>query len=239
MAAVTATIAAGTALAGLGMSVGQAVKAQKDKKAAQSSAAQAASAIRDMKEVNAYEDLQVPTLGFDLAQQGLDKATMASLQTAQGAGAEGVIGGVGRINEAQNAQELKLAAMANDAEFGRDKLVAGAQQDINSNKFEQLSELEFSRLSGAQQEAYAAEMRKQKAIEGAFGSATSALGFAADAVPLYKTISADKQFLDSGDKLASWAPKGTYSSVDAQGNKISTNVKPANWMSDTPGLNFL
>ena len=185
MAAVTATIAAGTALAGLGMSVGQAVKAQKDKNNAQAAAKQAAGAIRDMKEMNAYEDLQVPTLGFELAQQGLDKSVVSALQSTQGAGAEGVIGGVGRINEAANAQELNLAAQANDAEFNRDKLVAGAQQDINSNKFKQLSDLEISRLNGAQQEAYYAEMRKQQAIEGAFGSATSALGFANDAVPLY------------------------------------------------------
>jgi len=186
MAAVTTTIAAGTALAGLGMSVGQAVKAQKDKNNAQAAAKQAASAIRDMKEMNAYEGLQVPTLGFELAQQGLDKTTMASLQTAQGAGAEGVIGGVGRINEAQNAQELKLAAMANDAEYNRDELVAGAQQDINSNKFKQLSDLEISRLNNAQAAEYYAELRKQQAIEGAIGVTSSALTREYENRDLYK-----------------------------------------------------
>ena len=234
MAAVTATIAAGTALAGLGMSVGQAVKAQKDKNNAQSQAAAAANAIRDMKQENAYEDLQVPTLGFELAQQGLDKSTIAALQTAQSAGAEGVIGGVGRINEAANAQELNLAAQANDAEYNRDKLIAGAQQDINSNKFKQLSDLEISRLNGAQQEAYYAEMRKQQAIAGAFGSATSALGFANDAVPLYQARKKAQPFVPSA------APTGQPILTDPnQANKVvgATSVMP-DWAS-APGLTNL
>jgi hypothetical protein len=186
MAGVTATIAAGTALAGLGMSVDQAVKAQKDKNNAQAAATQAANAIRDMKEVNAFEGLQVPTLGFELAQQGLDKSVVAALQTTQGAGAEGVIGGVGRINEAANAQELALVAEANEAEFDRDKLIAGAQQDINSNKFKQLSDLEISRLNNAQAAEYYAELRKQRAIEGAIGVTSSALTRGYENRDLYK-----------------------------------------------------
>ena len=186
MAAITSTIAAGTALAGLGMSIGQAVKAQKDKNNAQAAATQAANAIRDMKEVNAFEGLQVPTLGFELAQQGLDKSTIAALQTAQGAGAEGVIGGVGRINEVANAQELNLAAQANDAEYNRDKLIAGAQQDINSNKFKQLSDLEISRLNNAQAAEYYAELRKRQAIGSAIGFTSSALTREYENRDLYK-----------------------------------------------------
>lgn len=213
MAAVTATIAAGTALAGMGMSVGQAVKAQKDKNNAQAAATQAAAAIRDMKQTNAYEGLQVPTLGFELAQQGLDKSVVAALQTAQGAGAEGVIGGVGRINEAANAQELALAAEANKAEFDRDKLIAGAQQDIYDTKFEQLSDLELSRLTGAQLEAYNAQLRRNKAIEGAIGSAGSALGFANEAVPLYMKQKAAK--VKSVPKVA-YTPDGLTEVVGAQ-----------------------
>jgi hypothetical protein len=186
MPGVTATIAAGTALAGLGTSVGQAVKNQKDKNNAQAAATQAANAIRDMKEVNAYEGLQVPTLGFELAQQGLDKSVVAALQTTQGAGAEGVIGGVGRINEAANAQELALAAEANEAEFDRDKLIAGAQQDINSNKFKQLSDLEISRLNNAQAAEYYAELRKRQAIGSAIGVTSSALTREYENRDLYK-----------------------------------------------------
>jgi len=215
MAAVTSTIAAGTALAGLGMSIGQAVKAQKDRNNAQASATQAANAIRDMKEANAYEGLQVPTLGFELAQQGLDKSVVAALQTTQGAGAEGVIGGVGRINEAANAQELGLAAQANEAEFDRDKLIAGAQQDINATKFKQLSDLELSRLTDAQLEAYFAEMRKQKAIAGAFGSATSALGFANDAVPLYMKAKENKSTQATTPNV-SYTPDGLVPVVGGQ-----------------------
>gem|GEM_PF-6427580 len=236
MAVATSTIAAGTALAGLGMSASQAVKAQKDRKNAQAAASKAAREIRDMEQMNAYSDLQVPTLGFELAQQGLDKSTIAALQTAQGAGAEGVIGGVGRINEAANAQQLKLASEAEKAEFDRDKLIASAQQDIYDTKFEQLSDLELSRLTGAQLEAYNAQLRRNQAIEGAFGSGVAALGYANDSIDLYKKAK-------DIPNLAKYAPEGTYTTTDSKGNLISTNVKPVggdiDWMSSSPGLTNL
>jgi hypothetical protein len=82
-------------------------------------------------------------------------------------------------------------------------------------------------------------MRRQEAIAGAFGSATSALGFVDEAVPLYMKAKADKKFVKSGDNLASWAPSGTYSSVDAQGNAISTNAPQKGFTVQYPGLTSL
>jgi len=92
MAAVTTALAAGTALAGMGMNIGQAVKANKQAKAAAGAADAAAKQIANIKEQNAFNRVQVPTLGFDRVREGLDRTTTAALGAAQGAGAEGVIG---------------------------------------------------------------------------------------------------------------------------------------------------
>ena len=125
-AVTTSVVATGAALAGLGMSAAQAVQANKSAKQAAEGATKAATTLEGMKEQNALAGLQVPTLGFDLAQQG-----------------------------------------------------------INTRKFKQLSELELSRLTGAQLAQYQAELNKQKAIENAIGSGISALGYGAEMVPLY------------------------------------------------------
>jgi len=184
-AATTAILATGSALAGTGMSIAQAVQAKKDAQAASDAAATAANTLRDMKNVNALAKLQVPTLGTNLAQQGLDKATMSALSTTQGAGAEGVIGGVGQIMQASNEQELKLAAEANDMEYQRNLAEAENQQDINDAKFKQLSDLELSRLTGAQLAAYQANANKNEAIKNAITSGTQALGIVGNAAPLW------------------------------------------------------
>lgn len=186
MAAVTAAIAAGTTLAGMGINVAQLVKQNKLQEQASKAAEGIGAKLGDMQMGNAYEGLQVPTMGYDLAQQGLDRQTMAALQTAQGAGAEGVIGGVGRINEAANEQELKLMAGLQEAEFNRDKLRAQGQQYADAVNLENARNLEIMRLQGAQQAAEQAALNKQQAIKGLVSGAVSGLGYADALVPLYK-----------------------------------------------------
>lgn len=185
MAAVTTALAAGTALAGLGMNIAQYAKANKAQKDAASAASAAANQIANIKEQNPFSQVQVPTLGFDLAQQGLDRSTMSALSAAQGAGAEGVIGAAGNIVSAQNAQNLDLAAQADQAKYQRDAAQAAAQGDINARKSERDFSLGYMKLAGAQQAAATAQENKANAIAGMFGSATSALGYANDLAPLY------------------------------------------------------
>lgn len=184
-AATTAILATGSALAGTGMSIAQAVQAKKDAKAASEAAATAANTLQNMKQVNAMSKVQVPTLGSNLAQQGLDRATQSALSVSQGAGAEGVIGGVGQIMQASNEQELKLAAQANDMEYQRNMDEATAQNAINAAKFKQLTELEQSRLEVAQDSAYQAQANKNAAIQNAITSGTKALGIVGDSAPLW------------------------------------------------------
>jgi hypothetical protein len=88
MAAATAVISAGVALAGVGLSINQAVQADKERKQAQKAATAAANRMKNIKEENAFKDIEMPTLGFELAQQSADRQMMTGIQTAQGAGAE-------------------------------------------------------------------------------------------------------------------------------------------------------
>lgn len=185
MAAVTAAISAGVALAGMGMSIAKAVKANKQEKEAAAAADAAAKQIAKIKEQNAFENVGVPTLGFDLAQQGLDRSTAAALGAAQGAGAEGVLGAAGNIMAVRNEQELQLAAGLQEQEMQRDLYKASAQSDINQRQADREETLNTLKLTGAQSAKAVAEARKAAAISEAIGSAGTALGYGAEAIDLY------------------------------------------------------
>ena len=193
MAAVTTTIAAGTALAGMGVSAVQAVKANKDKKAAAQAASQAAQNIANIKEINPFNQVQVPTLGFELAQQGIDRAAMSALSASQGAGAEGVIGGVSNLVQGVKGAELDLAAQANEAAYNRDVNEADAQSGINQRQADRTTDVETLRLKGAQQAQAQAEANKQAAITGMFNTATAGADVLAGAqTGAYKMSAKDK-----------------------------------------------
>ena len=200
MAAITATIAAGATLAGMGLEVGQLVKQNKLQQEATNAAEAAANKISGMEIQNAYSGLQVPTLGYDLAQEGLDRQTMGALQAAQGAGAEGVIGGVGRINEAANEQQLKMMAQLQQDEATRDKIVAAGQQEANKINFQKDLALEEARLTGAQQAAKQAQLNKQQAISGMINLGVAGLGYVDSMIPLYQQ---NKAFYDKANLGAS------------------------------------
>lgn len=174
--ATTAIIAGGTALAGMGMSIGQAVKANKQAKAAGQAAAAASQQLRGIKEQNMFAQVQVPTLGFEMAQQGIDRSTQAALGAVQGAGAEGVIGGVGQIMGATGEAEMGLAAQAGEAKLQRDMAQAEAGYGIESRRAEREADIYSTELSGAQAAKTAAENARTEAISGAVGSLGSAAG---------------------------------------------------------------
>jgi hypothetical protein len=182
MAAVTGTI---VALGGLGLSAAQAIKANKDMKTASQAAQKAAGELKNIKEFNAFKQVQVPTLGFDLAQQSQAQATTQAMQSLQGAGAEGVIGGVGNVLQAGNEQALNLAAQAGQTQYQRDMAQAEAEQGIQGRKAERDFYAGMNELQSAQMQRSAAEERKNAAIEGMFTSAGTALTSASGGIDLY------------------------------------------------------
>jgi hypothetical protein len=192
MAAVTGLISAGVALAGVGMSAAQAVKADKEKKKATAAASAAANAFKNIKETNAYSGIQVPTLGTDLASQRMNQQAMAGLGALQGTGAEGVLGGVGQLQEATNAAQLDIAAQQNDAQYNRDLAEAGAQMGIEERRQEREMNLYDAQLTGAQNAEATAQANKNAAITGMVEGSLGALGSIADATALYKDKSKTK-----------------------------------------------
>lgn len=182
MAAVTGTI---VALGGLGLSAAQAIKANKDMQQASQAAQKATDELKKIKEFNAFKQVQVPTLGFELAQQSQAQAATQAMQSLQGAGAEGVIGGVGNVLQAGNEQALNLAAQANQAQYQRDMAQAEAEQGIQARQAERQYMIGTNEAISAQMQRLAAEERRNAAIEGMFSSLGTAATSAAGLVPLY------------------------------------------------------
>ena len=185
MAAVTGTI---VALGGLGLSAAQAIKANKDMKTASQAAQKAAGELKNIKEFNAFKQVQVPTLGFDLAQQSQAQATTQAVEAAKAAGAEGVIGGVGDIVRASGEQALNLAAQAGQTQYQRDMAQAEAEQGIQARKQERELISGLNEVQSAQMQRVAAEERRNAAIEGMFSSAGKALQSGSKALALYKGV---------------------------------------------------
>jgi hypothetical protein len=186
MAAATAVISAGVALAGVGLSVNQAVQADKERKRAQQAATAAANRMKNIKEENAFKDIQLPTLGFELAQQSIDRQMMAGIQTAQGAGAEAVIGALPGMMQVGAEQQLQLAAMGNQAQMDLALQKAQAQQGVNFREADAQRTMAESQLKGAQLAAATAEENKQAAIMSAVQGAGTVVDIAGKGVDAYR-----------------------------------------------------
>jgi len=216
MAAVTAVIAAGVALAGLGIQASKAIKEDKLQKQSAAEAKATAKRIQGLTEANPFREVQVPTLGFELAQQGIDRSSASTLNALQGAGAEGVVGGVNALMQTNREQELELAAKANEAKYQRDFNEAQVQGGINQRKIERVADLEQQRLNGAQLAMAQAQQNKNAAIEGMFASAGSAATTIAGAQTGAYRAKSDKA-------LYGKAPAGTTVGYDVNGNEIYIN----------------
>ena len=172
MAAVTG---AAIAVAGLGMSAAQAIKASKDMKTADNAAKAAKNELSKISETNAFKQVQVPTLGFNLAQQSQAQRSASALSAVQSAGAEGVIGGVGQIMQAGNEQDLQLAAQADEAKFRRDAMQAEAEMGISARKQERDFMIGSIEAQSQNERRAQAESNRNAAITGMFASAGQAV----------------------------------------------------------------
>lgn len=211
MAAVTAVISAGVALAGLGMSVAQEAKADKAKKAASAAASKAAADMKNIKEVNPYTQTQVPTMGFDLMRDQINRQGASALQSAQGAGAEGVIGGAGQIMQGLSAFGLDAASQQANLQYERDMAQAQAGTGIEQRRAEREAKMYGDQLTGSQLAAAQAQADKVAAIGSAVQSAGSAIGSIESAGEAYKQ--------NRGTTLK--APKGTTIKLNSLGKETS------------------
>jgi hypothetical protein len=208
MAAVTSTL---VALGGVGLSAAQAIKANKDMKKASSQYGMAMNNMKQIKEVNQFKGVQVPRMGFELAQQGQDQQTQQAIAALQGTGAEGIIGGIGQLVGAGNEAYLQQAAQANQAEYQRDMAQAEAGQGIEARRAEREYNIGINDAMDASMRRAQSESNRNAAI----GSAFSALGTAAGGI--------DKMVGLYGKKSAPATSK-TLTAKQQQKN-IMTNVR--------------
>jgi hypothetical protein len=186
MAAVTTALSIAGGLAGLGMNVADAIKAKKAKDSAQQAATKAAAQLKGVKEQDVFGSVQVPTLGYELAQQSADRATKGAMEAARGAGAEGVIGATGAILQASNEAGLNLAAQAEQTQFQRDLYQAQNKAGIEERKAIRESDIYGAELTGAQQAAADAQATRDLAITGAVKKGIGLAGDIYSSTDLYK-----------------------------------------------------
>ena len=186
MAAVTTALSIAGGIAGTGMSIAQAAKAKKDRENAQLAASKAAAELKSIKEQNPFGQVQVPTLGFELAQQNIDRSMQSAIGAAKGAGAEGVIGAIPGVLQVGNEAALNLAAQAGEAKYQRDAAEATAQSYINQRAADRKAELGLLELQGAQSAAAEADARRAAAITGAVESGIGLAGDIYSSTNLYK-----------------------------------------------------
>jgi hypothetical protein len=172
MAAVTGTIVAGI---GMGVSAAQAIGQNKAMKRAEEASKKATASLRAINEDNAFKQLQVPTLGTQLAQQSQAQREAQTMGMIQGAGAEGVIGSVGQLALAGEQGDLQNAARLDELKYERDAAQAQAQQGINARKQQRQYDIEMNEKQDAEMRRFQAEANRNEAIEGIFGFAAQGL----------------------------------------------------------------
>lgn len=182
MAAVTGTI---VALGGMGVSAAQAIKQNQAMKKADAASQKASQELKAIKEQNAFKQLQVPTLGTQLAQQSQAQRDVQAINMLQGAGAEGVIGGVGQLALAGEQGDLQNAARLDEMKYQRDAMQAQAQQGINASEAERKFYIGMGEKQDAEYRRAIAEANRNAAIEGIFGFAAQGLKSASKLKGLY------------------------------------------------------
>jgi hypothetical protein len=182
MPASTALIIAGASAAS---SAGQAIAANKRRKEAEFSAKDAAAKLRGISETDYSAGLQVPTMGYDLAQQGVQQQVATGVQALQDAGAAGVIGGLPTLTEQSNRANLELGADLQNQEYQRDLMRAQTRQSIEGRKNEREYDIASGELMGAQ--AASSENRQivNQSVGDIFGALSTGYGEYLQGKPLY------------------------------------------------------
>jgi hypothetical protein len=167
MAVVTATVlaAAGLAVAAGGAATGI-IQGANAKAEAEDAAAKAAQSLSQMQEADKFKNLQVPTLGLEMAQQNVQARQAQQLQGLQDIGASGVLGGLTALNQQGQAEDLALSAQAQEAQYARDFAQAQNAQSVEQRNLSRQAGLEQQRLTGAQAAAAAGQQQINSGIQG-------------------------------------------------------------------------
>jgi hypothetical protein len=145
--ATAAAIGLGIAAAGSGYQIYQGEQAKSE---ASKAAEQAAAKMASVTEANQFQDLEIPTLGLDMAQENIQARQQGEIQALQDIGAAGVLGGLTTSSENARRADLDLAAEAQKAQYQRDLMVKQNAQQIESNRAQRDFGMYGGQLAGAQ-----------------------------------------------------------------------------------------
>lgn len=221
MAALTSTIIAG---AGVALSAYQAYQGAQQQEDANKSAADIAAKQKMLAESNKVSGVQVPQLGYKLAQEANAQRSASQLQALQGAGVAGVLGGVPALNQAAAAEDLQLAASLDAQKAERDQFVAAQEQASEARRIQQQSDMLNNQMLGAQNARAMGQMTEQAGYAGMLESA----GTAANEYMEYR---------DLYEKEKAKAPKikaDVNKSVLTTGQNLSGLSKPATNLDNIP-----
>jgi hypothetical protein len=183
MPAATSIIAGASAAA----SGATAIAANKRTKEADLSAKNAAAKLRGISETDYSAGLQVPTMGYDLAQEGVQQQVATGVQALQGAGAAGVIGGLPTLTQQSNQANLELGADLQQQEYSRDLMRAQNRQNIDQRRVDREFDIAAGELEGAQFESLLNREQVNQSVGDVFGAALLGAGEMQKAKDLYKT----------------------------------------------------
>jgi hypothetical protein len=172
------SIAAG----GSALNIIQGANAKSEAKQAASAAAQS---IAQMQEEDKFRNLQLPTLGLEMAQQNVQARQAQQLEGLRDIGAAGVLGGLTAINTQGQAQDLALSAQAQEAQYARDFAQAQNAQAIEQRNMARQAGLEQQRLVGAQNAAAYGQSQINAGIQGLAQTAGSVMAQSLANKPLY------------------------------------------------------
>lgn len=145
--ATAAAIGLGIAAAGSGYQMYQGEQAKSE---ASKAAEQAAAKMAGVTEANELQDLQIPTLGLEMAQENIQARQQGEIQALRDIGAAGVLGGLTASSENARRADLDLAAEAQKAQYQRDLMVKQNAQQIESNRAQRQFGMYGNELAGAQ-----------------------------------------------------------------------------------------
>ena len=180
MAAITAAV---IAAGGAAYNIIQGANAKAE---ANQAAASAAQSIAQMQEADKFRNLQVPTLGLEMAQENVQARQAQQLQGLQDIGAAGVLGGLTALNTQGRAEDLALSAQAQQAQYARDMAQAENAQAVEQRNLARQDNLEQQRLMGAQAAAAAGQQSINSGIQGLAQTAGNVLVQSLQDQPLYE-----------------------------------------------------
>lgn len=206
MAALTSTIIAG---AGVALSAYQAYQGAQQQEDANKSAADIAAKQKMLAESNKVSGVQVPQLGYKLAQEANAQRSASQLQALQGAGVAGVLGGVPALNQAAAAEDLQLAASLDAQKAERDQFVAAQEQASEARRIQQQSDMLNNQMLGAQNARAMGQMTEQAGYAGMLESAGTAANEYMKNKPLYDESKKTKKLNKTATKsMAAAASSG-------------------------------